>query len=149
MKICVISDSHGYQTNVERIVENKEYEYILFLGDGARDIEEIEDDRIIAVEGNCDRYTQYPLVSSIIINDKKIMFCHGHQFNVRQGLYSLLNEAINQKADIVCYGHTHIQDITQIGKKYFVNPGALCLGYALEIEISKNGDIKFNKIKLS
>lgn len=147
MKICVISDSHGYTRNIEKILENSKYNHIFFLGDGVRDFEEIDDERLTLIEGNCDLFSQYPLMTTINICNKKFMLCHGHLYNVRQGVFSLMKQAKNLKADIVCYGHTHIQNIEQIDGIYYINPGALSSNKAIEIEINDN-DIKFNMIEV-
>lgn len=144
MKICVISDSHGYTSNVEKIVMDKSYDKIFFLGDGIRDFDDIYDDRIVMVEGNCDIFSQSPLLTWQYINDKRIMLCHGHQYSVKSGIWGLLREATQGRADIVCYGHTHIQSIEKYEGIYFVNPGSLASGRAIEIIIDDK--ITFNKI---
>ncbi|MBQ7307035.1 MAG: YfcE family phosphodiesterase [Clostridia bacterium] len=148
MKICVISDSHGNTNDLEKVLSNTTYNHIFFLGDGERDFEYfLNDDRVTMIEGNCDLYSPYPLLETKEINGVKIMLCHGHLYNVRQGIYSLLKKGINLGAKIICYGHTHIQSIQNESGIWVVNPGALNMGKALEIEINERKEIKFNPIQ--
>ena len=81
-------------------------------------------DKITAVEGNCDSYTETEEAKFMMrdINydyafDKFIVLSHGH-------LYSPFNYTSGY--DIFIYGHTHIHQLYQ-GKdgKIILNPGSL------------------------
>ena len=149
MKICVISDSHGNVNDLEKILSNNTYNHIFFLGDGERDFEYfLSDDRVTMIEGNCDLYSQNPLLTTKEIFGVKIMLCHGHLYNVRQGTFSLVKKGISLGATIICYGHTHIQSIENQGGVWVINPGALSNGKAIEIEIDEQKNIKINPIQL-
>ena len=55
-KILLISDSHGYETYINTLLQ-KDYDYIFFMGDGLRDLGSIINlDNVYYVKGNCDYY---------------------------------------------------------------------------------------------
>ena len=133
MNILVISDSHGRVSEIERVIEAyKEVKHIFFLGDCIRDIEDmpfIYPDRTFhIVAGNCDGYSTYKTVDVINLFGKKILFTHGHPFEVKLGPERLYEEAVRQQADLVLFGHTHKAVTVYVNGRYFVNPGSLYSG---------------------
>jgi putative phosphoesterase len=50
---------------------------------------------------------------------------HGHHFSVKLGLTKLLNHALYNDVNIVCFGHTHRPLIKEIKDVLFINPGSL------------------------
>ena len=142
-KICVISDSHGRDMYVQTLVMDTTYTHIFFLGDGVRDFSDIYDDRITLIEGNCDYFSDSPLQTEINVLGKKIMLTHGHLFNVKYGLFSLISEGRKQNADIICFGHTHRQFAKMEGDILVLNPGSLATGRYAEINIDEKGIITY------
>ena len=141
-KICIISDSHGRTSFVERILSDTTYDSIYFLGDGERDFENIYDDRLVMIAGNCDLYSPYPLEKIEVVNGVRILLTHGHIYNVKYSLLSLICRAREVKADIVCYGHTHQQE----GQKddiLILNPGSLSSGRYIELFIEDDGTFRY------
>ena len=149
MRILVISDSHGRTSRIEQAIEkHKDAKHIFFLGDCVRDIEDypfIYPDRTFhIVSGNCDYSSVFKSVDTVVLENKKIFFAHGHHLSVKSGITRLKQFAEVEKADIVLYGHTHIAKTEYADGIYFVNPGSLCsaregrTGYAV-IDIEKNG----------
>ncbi len=133
MYILVISDSHGRASRIEAAIEaHPEIKHIFFLGDCVRDIEDltyIYSDRVFhIVEGNCDGYSMYKTVDTVTLYGKKILFTHGHGFSVKLGTERLFEAAVQHKADLVLYGHTHLAKTEYADGIYFVNPGSLCSG---------------------
>lgn len=153
MKIMVISDIHGslfYLKKVVKIFKEREYDYMLILGDElyhgprndlpkeynpkevARILNELKD-KIIAVRGNCDAEVdqmmiEYPILSDYTIifeNGKRIFATHGHIFNDEKMPY--LSEG-----DIFIYGHTHLYRAELKNGIYMLNPGS--------ISLAKNGN---------
>ncbi|MCK5731609.1 MAG: metallophosphoesterase family protein [Tenericutes bacterium] len=55
----------------------------------------------------------------------KVYFTHGHYYSVKMGLTRLLNHAVYNHIDIVCFGHTHRALLKEINGVIFINPGAL------------------------
>ena len=83
------------------------------------------DVEVKSVKGNCDLYIRnesYELTFNA--NGKKIFLCHGHYYDVKYGLNSLLNMAKRNNIDIVVFGHTHIPLYEVIDNIIFINPGS-------------------------
>ena len=73
------------------------------------------------------------------IGGVRFFLTHGHQHHVKSTLFSLLRDARTNGAQVVLYGHTHIQDLHREADGLLVmNPGAA--GFAGEaglLEIEK------------
>lgn len=127
MRILVISDSHGSLRNIEKVIDAQpEAENIIFLGDGAREIEEasyIYSDRTFhVVSGNCDFASAEPSRRVVTLNGTKIFFTHGHYMHDTE---SLVKTARLEGAKIALYGHTHIAYTGYFDGVYVMNPGSL------------------------
>ena len=87
MRILVVSDSHGDETNLKKaIAAQPGADYIVHCGDGAREVEDLKEfygDKLIAVRGNCDWYSELPTVLTVELGGKKIFITHGHLFNAK------------------------------------------------------------------
>ena len=136
MKIGIISDSHDSHSGVLKAVEifNEEnVDYILHAGDiispfTARAFADVRNATFIAVYGNNDGEKLF-LASTIKgfggqihenvlhteIQGRKIFMTH---------IPSTIEEVIETgHYDLVIYGHTHRQDIRQVGNTLVINPG--------------------------
>ena len=130
MRILVISDSHGRHSAIERAIDAQpEAKHIFFLGDRLADIEYFDSfypDRIFhQVCGNCDFGSDIPATGFITLENKKILYTHGHTFSVKYGTSRLLSHARAIGADIALYGHTHIANIEYADGLHLVNPGSI------------------------
>ena len=128
-KALILSDTHRDIKTLSKILEKeKNYKYILHLGDHHTDLEETGfdfDDKIIyKVRGNCDfEYEEDDRI--IIIDGIKIFMTHGHMYSVKTSISSLTYKAEEVGADIALFGHTHIAYNKMFkGIRYF-NPGSL------------------------
>lgn len=119
MKIVVFSDSHGEGEGMEDVLRFAEpdAEYVLHLGDGAREFERLADYfprmGFIGVYGNCDYapgcMTEPSLYTRTLnVGGVCLYLCHGHRLAVRSGHEALLAAAAREQADIALYGHTHM-----------------------------------------
>ena len=136
MKIGIISDSHDHHQNVLKAVKifnEQKVAYVLHAGDivspfTAKAFALLEIAKFIAVFGNNEGEKLF-LKSTVsefggqideycykgTIDNKNIHMTHTHHE---------LDEIINsQMYDLVIYGHTHHQDIRQVGKTMVINPG--------------------------
>lgn len=149
MRIVVISDSHKNTYIIDKILSReRETMHIFFLGDNISDIEDFEilyPDKIFhAVSGNCDYSSTAPSVNIANIQNRKILYTHGHIYNVKCGKERLKEAARQNGYDIVLYGHTHVSEILYEDGVYFVNPGSCSkpresrASYAV-IDITENG----------
>ena len=138
MKCLIFSDSHGRCDYIKKALRlHPDAEVVFFLGDGVGDLEEIKaqypQKAFLAVYGNCDYYRilgSAPLdaVGEIQLLGKRIVYTHGHLFDVKFSLVALSQLAKARCADIVLFGHTHKaceQYIAEPHPHYLFNPGSI------------------------
>ena len=144
MEFLIFSDSHGSASNMSLALDRqiKTPDAILFLGDGARDIDNlfVVDTPVWAVRGNCDwASSDYADKTERLLyfEGHTILLCHGHEWGVKGGLGALIAHAAEVGADIMLFGHTHVPTLTTIaageivGKNvlsrpmYLFNPGSI------------------------
>lgn len=144
MEFLVFSDSHGNVSNISAALERqvKSPDAILFLGDGARDLDRLFvcDTPIWAVRGNCDwASSDYADKTERLLyfEGHIILLTHGHEWGVKGGMGALIVHAADIGADIVLFGHTHTPITTTlpvgetVGNKtlsrpmYLFNPGSI------------------------
>ena len=122
--IGLISDTHGLvRPDVHTALAG--VELILHAGDVGGD--EILDELeliapVKAVSGNTDPpgNPRTPPSVELMIGGLRIHVSHGHEV----GSPTPAKLAAKYDADVVIYGHTHRQQVTQLGDQLFVNPGA-------------------------
>ena len=144
-KILVFSDSHGEMENVSLLLSKiHEYDKVIFLGDGLSDLNWYRNyyiNKIEFVKGNGDIFTALaPTEIDMSVEGVNIFATHGHLYGVKGDLEKLKTKAELLGSNIVLYGHTHKQRLTEIDGISFLNPGSLCLQYApeyAEIEIDE------------
>lgn len=155
MKILVVSDTHGdFNSLLCAVKAQPDAEVIVHCGDGDEQVhllkETVKDKMIVGVRGNCDWNSFLPSKETLKICGKKIFITHGHLYNAKVGLYTIMCAAREEGADILLYGHTHIAMNTYEDGLYMMNPGS-CHGYMASygiIEITENGDVLTNIVKL-
>jgi putative phosphoesterase len=129
MEILIVSDSHGKKENIKRLLRaHQGAKYLLFLGDGLRDTEDIIEQfpRIIlaSVRGNCDFCcTDTPDERLLEINGVHILMMHGHLCGVKGGVGAAICYAKKQNADLLLFGHTHLPYEEYVPK----DDGMLCV----------------------
>jgi putative phosphoesterase len=112
MRILVFSDSHGEVRHMKQILGRAEVEAVLFLGDGIREFEALQEGYdgkavFMAVRGNCDFLCDDPAERIFSYEGVRILMLHGHTRNVKYGTAALEAYARVQDVDLVLYGHTH------------------------------------------
>lgn len=124
MLIGLISDTHGLlRPAVHSALAG--VELILHAGDvgGAEILDELAlIAPVRAVYGNTDAPWDAGLVPAIDIDlgGLRVHVSHGHEV----GKVTPANLAKAYDADVIVYGHTHIQKISRVGGRLVVNPGA-------------------------
>ena len=106
-----------------------EPEMILHLGDYDKDCAAITMQYpqipLRSVRGNCDYSSSCPVRDEFVIDGKRFLMTHGHQFHVKTGLSTLVWFAKTQGYDIVLFGHTHIQHYSDDQGVILINPGTI------------------------
>ena len=140
-KLIIFSDSHGNAEAVAGLLPLvAENDYVIHLGDGVGDIRKLRDyypDKTYFCAGNCDFLSQYPTQGILEVEGVRILYCHGHQYGVKQDLLSLALAAKSRDCALALYGHTHEAKITQLEGVTLVNPGTL------RYEVGKGGSYAY------
>ena len=144
MKILVLSDSHNDYLSLKKAVENHSVaEVVVFLGDGERDIDRIDDvlqfKHVIRVKGNCDIASKLDENVTQTICTKKFFITHGYVENVKFGIDRLIYKGQSLDAHIILYGHTHVPVSKYIDGVYVFNPGSIRDGNYGFIDITYKG----------
>ncbi len=140
--ILIISDTHKNISNAIDVIVRKTPDYVFHLGDLADDADELKhifpEKEIIGVCGNCDwsSFTNEPDERMLDIDGVKILMCHGHKYNVKNGVSQYACIARDKGADIALFGHTHIPLLDNMGDVLLLNPGTVNTYGWIEI---KNG----------
>ncbi len=156
MRYLVISDSHGYNGNLPKVMEMAgEVEAIFHLGDlqcAPEEIERVTKSNVIAISGNNDFRPELKPMRVIPREGHKILMTHGHRQMVNFGsLDRLVYLGEENEADIVMFGHTHVPCVRQQGRITLVNPGSISLPRQgsrrptfIIMEIKKDGSVTFD-----
>jgi putative phosphoesterase len=157
VRIGVVSDSHGNLYTLDKTLSLMgDLDMIIHLGDNYKDIIKLNEKykkRIEYVTGNND-YGREPVYDKVInVEDKRIFMTHGHKYSVYFDLFRLQMKAQEENADVVLYGHTHMQLREDYNGIIYLNPGSTTFprdrnpgGLVL---IINNGIIECNFIRLS
>jgi hypothetical protein len=153
MKILVVSDSHGRNTHLERVIEKVQPKLLIHLGD----LEGSEDFLSLCalcpvemIRGNNDYYSDLEAEKLITIGRYQVLLTHGHRHGVYYGMDTLREWGKGQGADIVMFGHTH-KPFLDIGSDItLLNPGSISLprqegrrpSYAI-MELDRMGEAHF------
>ncbi len=136
MRIGIISDSHDSHANVLKAVKvfnEQKVDYVLHAGDiispfTVQAFSQVKGVKFIAVYGNNDG-EKLALKNAVTSFGGEIYeYCYKGQIGgkriIMMHVPSMLDEIIaSGKYDIVIYGHTHKQDIRQVGNTLVINPG--------------------------
>lgn len=127
MKALIVSDNHGNLDILEELVTIYENEVDLWLHCGDSEFMSTNPiwEKFQTVRGNMDVGYTLPLDRVEDFDGEKLLVVHGHNHRVRFTLDFLKELAIEKKADVVFYGHTHIAKIDKIDDLYFINPGSV------------------------
>lgn len=131
-KILVLSDTHGNFNKIFEIFNREKPDIVIAAGDGIKDVEELayvyQDEKIkfYMVKGNCDFFNRNQEEEKLFyIENFKFFLTHGHLYSVKRNLENIKEIGKKLKADVIIYGHTHIENLEEYSKgKFLFNPGA-------------------------
>ena len=131
MKVLIVSDTHGRCSFLEKAIKRvSPIDLMIHLGDfgsGEDYIKTITPCPIEFVSGNNDFFNESPREKIIQLGKYTIMLTHGHRYGVNSNTYSVKKAALDQNADIVMFGHTHIPMIDLSDDVWVINPGSIAL----------------------
>lgn len=129
MKILIVSDSHGRNTYLEKVIRAVEpIDLFIHLGDmegGEQYLKTAVKCPIEMVSGNNDYFTKVSREKIIQIGKYKVFLTHGHRYRVNFELDTIMRIGRENAVDIVMFGHTHIPVILYGENITAVNPGSI------------------------
>lgn len=128
-KILLISDTHGFHENLEKVVDlEAPYDYVLHMGDAESwdpVIEDILGMPFEVVAGNCDWASDKPSEKMIEIEGIRIFMTHGHEYYVNTGMGVFNDYAVACGCQVALFGHTHRPYLQQKDGVWIANPGSI------------------------
>ncbi len=129
MKIFVVSDTHGSTKEfINKVNGLGSSDLIIHLGDYVEDglkIEKATGIKTVIVKGNGDYFhSEFDEDEILNIEGKTIFITHGHNYNVRYSIDSLIYRAKEVKADLALFGHTHVSTFFEEDGIMVMNPGS-------------------------
>ncbi|PYZ93672.1 YfcE family phosphodiesterase [Salipaludibacillus keqinensis] len=129
MKALVMSDSHGWDAEVKKIVDRHRYEVdaLFHCGDSELSASSSALNEVYTVRGNCDFGTDFPEECVEDVADMRFFVAHGHLLNVKTSEMNLIYKGMETESQIICYGHTHVPLAIQEKNMVILNPGSMRL----------------------
>src|SRR5699024_8563882 len=126
-KVLVISDSHSLTERIDSIANRHDVQKKIHCGDSelAHDAQQLDD--FVVVRGNCDWDSSFPEDEIIDIAGLRIFVTHGHLYGVKSSLLQLQYRALEEGADIVLFGHSHVAYCEKFDNVMYINPGSIRL----------------------
>ncbi|MBR4711268.1 MAG: YfcE family phosphodiesterase [Clostridia bacterium] len=161
-RLLVFSDSHGYTSGLQRIIEEAwriygHFDAYLHCGDGVGDLERLEDGirahdpsaLIAAVRGNCDgeSFADVPYDRIEQFGKARVFMTHGHGRAVKSTLLMLSEDAYTAGCQIALFGHTH-EPTMEMMSVLLLNPGCAHSGEYLVLEIRDDGQPRIHLDRL-
>ena len=129
MKILIVSDTHGRDENLKKVVEmTKPFDCLIHLGDveGSENyIRRMVPCPVRIVSGNNDFFSDLPREIEFEIGAYKALMTHGHYYYVSMNTEELRRQARTRGKDIVMFGHTHKPYLDIQEDLTVLNPGSL------------------------
>jgi hypothetical protein len=129
MKILVVSDTHGKDAALKKLLEQvKPIDMLVHCGDveGSEEyIREIAGCPVHMVAGNNDFFCDLPREEEFYIGKYHVLLTHGHYYYISMGTQMLKEEARARGFDVVMFGHTHRPYLEQARDLTLLNPGSL------------------------
>lgn len=129
MRILIVSDTHGKDSNFEKVLlQTDPVDMIFHLGDleGSESyIEDICPCPVHMVSGNNDFFTSLPMEKIVEVEGYRIFMTHGHRYGVAYDIGRIKEAAAAHKCDMVFFGHTHRPLVDRDSDMIVVNPGSL------------------------
>lgn len=129
MRILIVSDTHGRDTVLKKLLEKiKPIDLLVHCGDveGSEDeIRNLAGCPVQMVAGNNDFFCELPKEEEFYIGKYRVLLTHGHYYYISMGTQMLKEDARARGFDIVMFGHTHRPCLEQDEGITLLNPGSL------------------------
>jgi putative phosphoesterase len=131
MNYLIFSDAHGDRKEFDFILDkyknDPQIKAIFYNGDSQFKSSDLAFENIFSVVGNMDLYEKFNDENVYFSNVDNLTFyqTHGHLTRADYGLDTMYEKAIENNAQVVLYGHTHVVDATEYKNIIFINPGSI------------------------
>ena len=143
MNVLVFADSHGDVDAMEAVTARWRPDQVLHLGDHFSDMVKLHlrfpEIPMQGVRGNCDP-SGSPESLRLTLGGKRLLLVHGHRQGVKEDLERLYFTALEAKADLVLFGHTHRSLHEWEGAVEFLNPGSIGRGWPPSYALLRLGE---------
>lgn len=129
MKVLILSDTHGYNETMYEVIDREApFDMLVHCGDLEGAYDELRTKvncTLHVVAGNNDYDPDMDRVRVFDIGKYKAVLTHGHRYRLYFDLSPLFYLAVENHADFVFFGHTHVPMIKEEGPVTLINPGSL------------------------
>ena len=143
MNILVFSDSHGDMETMAELTARWRPDQLLHLGDHFSDMVKLHqrfpEIPMQGVRGNCDAPGS-PEKLRLTLGGVTMLLVHGHRQGVKEDLERLYFTALEEKAALVLFGHTHRAYHDREGAVEFLNPGSIGRGWPPSYALLRIGE---------
>ncbi len=124
-KILILSDSHGKNDIMEKVIKKESPDIIIHCGDHCMNDQNYLDNTFdYYVKGNNDCIGNNQVITKI--NNTSFLIVHGDEYNVYSNdLTNMVKYATDLGVNVVLYGHSHIEDYNKINDIILINPGSI------------------------
>ncbi len=132
MKILIVSDTHGRETNLGKVIKKVgPVDHLIHCGDSEDRMDEIRELAqcpVTIVRGNCDYSSRLNESEVVDLDGVRFFVAHGHRHFVSWDHEDLAEAAHSVQAQIALYGHTHVpcMEVREDGLTV-ANPGSISL----------------------
>ncbi|MFC4403939.1 metallophosphoesterase family protein [Gracilibacillus xinjiangensis] len=128
-KVLIISDSHGWESELLEIKERHQHEVeaMIHCGDSELLHSSEELSGMNVVKGNMDNDDNLPEEIDFTVDNLHFFVAHGHMHQIKFTLQPISYRGDEVGANVVCFGHSHIAGAEKAENKLFINPGSIRL----------------------
>ncbi|MEY8348709.1 metallophosphoesterase [Bacillus cereus] len=129
MRALIVSDSHGSTKELQQLKDTYEgnVDIMIHCGDSELTPDHPDLQGFQVVKGNCDFYNGFDEETITDVEGIRFFTTHGHRYNIKISLQTLLYRAKEVEANVVCFGHSHMLGAEFIDGILFINPGSILL----------------------
>lgn len=127
-KLLIVSDSHGLTNELTMILQrHSDVDAAIHCGDSELEVNAPYLQGYTVVKGNCDWQGTFPEVTHIEMGELKILVTHGHLYDIKSTMLPIQYLGMEQEADVICFGHSHVAYAEVVEGRLYLNPGSIRL----------------------
>ncbi|MGN8645686.1 metallophosphoesterase family protein [Gracilibacillus sp. HCP3S3_G5_1] len=126
-KILILSDSHGWTSEVSEIKarHQREVDAMIHCGDSELEVDSQALSGFRVVQGNMDTDFRLPEEVDFKVGKLHFFVTHGHLYQIKSTLMPVSYRAEELGANVICFGHSHVAGVKKVKDQLFINPGSI------------------------